>query len=430
MHRGARESDDALEDPASRELIEAQIFVARLQQRRPIAVIALLVSIVAVFGLEQLWGNASTATLVRMGAEVPALIRQGEWWRLLAPTFLHSGLLHIAMNGFGLWMLGSFVERLFGSARFVILYTLAGLGGTLMSGLSKVGLSVGASGALFGLLAAAAVLGLRPRGQIPSLIARDLRKNALINMGIMVVISLSPHVDYLAHLGGALAGFVLVGSGLVRPTISRSMHFDPMEAEPPLRAAWLWRLAAGICLLALYGAFAAALWQGRPWQLVRPLEYTRQPLGTTGLSMDAPRLLGPPQIVKRDDGATEAAFGDGLQAPITLAVVTRPFEDPVPEGDEAALRKLFDSAVESLRDFTPLKGAVRLGEPQELDVDGRPALMMQFRYEAGGAILQRLFQVRPGYIVTLEGFSLGDTPTKLGLDLPRLLSSLRQDSQP
>lgn len=428
MHRGASESDDALEARASAELIDAQIFVGRLQQRRPVMVILLLVSLVAVFGLEQLWGNGSTATLTRMGAEVPSLIRKGEWWRLLAPTFLHSGLLHIAMNGFGLWMLGSFVERLFGSARFIVLYTIAGLGGTFLSTFSKVDLSVGASAALFGLLTAAAVLGLRPRGQIPGLIARDLRKNALINLGIMAVISLSPRIDHLAHLGGALAGVILVGSGLLRPTISRSPELDLRDEPAPL--PWLWRGLAGVCLFALYGALLVALWQGKPWLLSRPLEYARQHLGTTRLSLDVPTLLGTPEITKRDDGATEASFGDGLHAPITLAVVTRPFEEPIAPGDDATLRKLFDGAVDSLRDFTPLKGAVRIGEPQELDVDGRPALLMQFRYEAGGAILQRLFQVRPGYIVTLEGFSLGDTPTKLMLDLPRLLSSLRQDSQP
>jgi rhomboid protease GluP len=425
MHAGAREPDDAREALASHDLIEAQIFVGRLQSRRPLAVFVLLASIVVVFGLEQLWGAGSTATLVRMGAEVPSLIRQGEWWRLLAPTFLHSGLLHICMNGFGLWMLGSFVERLFGTSRFVVLYTVSGLCGTLLSGLSKVGLSVGASGALFGLLTAAAVLGLRPRGQIPTLIARDLRKNALLNMGIMVLISLSPHVDYLAHLGGALAGIVLVGSGLLRPTISLSMD----DAERPEPTAWPWRLLCGVFVLGLYGSLAVALHHGKPWLLVRPMELSRQPLGTTGLSLEVPVLLGRAQIVKRDDGATEAAFGDGLHAPITLAVVTRPFDPPIPDEDSATLRQHFDGAVAALRDFSPGSEAVRIGDFEELTVDGRPALMMEFRYSGRGAILQRLFQVRPRYIVTLEVFSLGDTPNNLKLDLPQLLSSLRQASQ-
>jgi hypothetical protein len=110
--------------------------------------------------------------------------------------------------------------------------------------------------------------------------------------------------------------------------------------------------------------------------------------------------------------------------------VTRPFEEPLPDHDPQALRELFDSAVASLRDFTPARDAVRVGDPEEVTVDGMPALMMQFRYGARGAILQRLFQVRPRYVVTLEMFSLGDTPNNLKLDLTQLLASLRRDSQP
>jgi len=250
--------------PATAEVIEAQQFLASLQARRPIVTWALLVTIFAVFGLEEMWGG-STWTLVQMGAGVPLLIRDGEWWRLLAPTLLHGGTLHVLLNGAVLYMLGSFIERLFGSARFFVLYMLSGLLGSvasaLLSGLDTNTVSVGASGSLFGLLGASAVLGLWPRGRIPRLFVRDLRKNALINLGINILVSLWPNVDHWAHLGGALAGTVLVGTGLLQPT--RMVYSQPKQG--PQREGMVRGLAL-LCGVALYGSLGVAIFTGKPWE--------------------------------------------------------------------------------------------------------------------------------------------------------------------
>lgn len=413
--------------PAPEEVHEAQVFLAVLQGRRPVVTWALLAAILAVFGLENLWGGGSTATLVRMGAQVPQRIRDGEWWRLLAPTFLHSGFPHIVMNGLVLWMLGPFIERLLGSARFLVLYVLCGLLGSvfgmLFSGFSKFGLSVGASGALFGLLGASAVLGLWPRGQIPALIVRDLKKTALINLALNVFASVRPNVDYLAHLGGLVAGVVLVGIGLLQPTVWAALGERPRSAVREL----LMRILAALCLVALVGSLGTALVRGQPWLLVRPLKFARQALSGTGLSIDAPSLLGQAQVVKRDDGATEASFGTGLESPVSLAVVISPFDAPIE--DPAGVRRVYEQAVQSLRSFSPGPDTTRLGEPQELEVQGLPALAMRYRYAKSGAVLQRLFQVRARYVVALESLGAPDLPKNLQLDLEQVLDSLRDDEK-
>jgi rhomboid protease GluP len=369
------------------ELVQAQRFLVGLQQRKPVVTWVLLAAILGVFGLEQLWGGGSTATLVRMGAEVPARIRAGEWWRLLAPTFLHGGFPHLLMNGVVLWMVGGFVERLLGASRFVILYVLAGCSGsvvgTLFSEWSQFTLSVGASGALFGLLGASAVLSLWPRGRIPALIVRDLKKTALFNFGLNVVASLRPNVDYLAHLGGALAGLAVVGSGLLRPPLPALRGGNP---SPPSFDGFF-RGAAVLCGLALALSLGTALWHGQPWRLHEPLTMTRQPIAGTGLSIAIPELLGPAVVERLENGSTKARFG-GLDAPINLTLVITPLDTPIDE----------PSAVSEMYDQGPR-----------------------------GTVTHILSQTRQRYGVSLKSSVPAELPHNLKLDLAQTLESLRGD---
>ena len=96
------------------------------------------------------------------GALIPALVAQGEAWRLLSSVFLHSGIVHLGFNMISLYFLGSFVEVAFGRGRFLALYLLSGLSGGLaylyFGGFTSP--AVGASGAIFGL--ARRHPGLRP----------------------------------------------------------------------------------------------------------------------------------------------------------------------------------------------------------------------------------------------------------------------------
>ena len=123
-----------------------------------------------------------------------------EWWRLLTSAFLHGSFLHIAFNMYVLFALGPTLERVLGHGRFLTLYLVSALGGAVASyAFSDIRtLSVGASGAIFGLMGALVIAGRRLRYDITQV---------LILLGINVVIGfLQPGVDWRAHLGGLVTG--------------------------------------------------------------------------------------------------------------------------------------------------------------------------------------------------------------------------------
>ncbi len=127
----------------------------------------------------------------------------GEWWRLVTAAFLHGSFLHIAFNMYVLFALGPTLERILGHGRYLTLYVLAALGGGVASYVfSDIRtVSVGASGAIFGLMGALVVAGRRLRYDITQV---------LILLGINVVIGFfAPGVDWRAHLGGLVTGAVV-----------------------------------------------------------------------------------------------------------------------------------------------------------------------------------------------------------------------------
>ncbi len=142
--------------------------------------------------------------------------------------------------------------------RFVVLYILSGLAGTLLGTLLgdmvSLHISVGASGCLFGLLGAGAMLGFRDFG-LPSALVQELRKASLINLGLNVVASLRPNVDWLAHLGGGLCGALLMLI-VIRPKLD----------EDKTRGDQVFTALAVLCLFALLASVVVAIWQGQPWQ--------------------------------------------------------------------------------------------------------------------------------------------------------------------
>lgn len=149
-----------------------------------------------------------------LGWKENLLIMQGEYWRLLTATFLHGNLLHILFNGYALYLLGQEVERVFGASRFLATYFLAGLSGSIASYALSVQPSVGASGAIFGLIGALSifyylnrqVLGDAGRSQLQSM-ATIVVLNLLIGFGGQGVIDNFAHIGGL--IGGAIAGWML-----------------------------------------------------------------------------------------------------------------------------------------------------------------------------------------------------------------------------
>lgn len=257
---------------------EPQVFLERLRRAAPgvpvtkgLVTLNLLVflAMVAMAGsfdkgdaglLEVLLGGFSLPQLTAWGANTAPLTigtpaASAEPWRLLTAAFLHGNLLHVGMNLLVLRQIGETAERLLGSATYAAVYLLAALGGSIASlGWHAVhnplAVSVGASGAVFGVMGATLGFALARKEAVPRRIYRALLNSGLWFTGINIAFGLSMSmVDNAAHIGGLVVG-VLAGAALSREL--------PPAPQPPLR----WRIAtsaAFVAVLALLYRFAAGL---------------------------------------------------------------------------------------------------------------------------------------------------------------------------
>lgn len=144
--------------------------------------------------------------LIKYGAKVNELIEAGQVYRLLTSAFLHGDLTHILFNMYALFALGKMVEEALGTARFLIIYFISALGGGFMSYYFTPNVSVGASGAIFGLLGAVLVLALLgksgvKRGMFPRIVI-------LLMLNLFSGFS-SSGIDNFGHIGGLLAGILI-----------------------------------------------------------------------------------------------------------------------------------------------------------------------------------------------------------------------------
>ncbi|MBN4054899.1 rhomboid family intramembrane serine protease [Acidimicrobium ferrooxidans] len=163
-------------------------------------------------GLELASSQAgSNQTLIVFGALVNGLVLDGQYWRLISSQFLHLGLLHLIFNGFGLYLLGAFVERLYGSAKLLVLYLASGIAGSVVSLMTgNYVLSVGASGAICGLLGLAISACMRRGGAMPEKMRRPMLRQLLLMAGMILVMGWSmAQIDNGSHIGGGVAGFLL-----------------------------------------------------------------------------------------------------------------------------------------------------------------------------------------------------------------------------
>lgn len=336
---------------------------AALVRKAPLATWALLGICTAVYALEMTWGGAeSVSTLWRMGANDAERVALGDAWRVLASSFLHSGVLHLGINLFALWSLGTVLERLVGTRRFLVLWGAGALGGgvaTVLAG--QATLTVGASGALFGLVAAVVFLPIRRPDLVPRPRRRQLRRQLTAPILLVVMTGLSPGSDFFAHAGGALTGFLLA----LWPTFTRT-------ATPPGVARGRGPLELNVAALSLAGILLASLWfafdDGRPWELAAPPVSVRLPLGDSGLSIQVPERLArhPPE---RAGAAMRWTFGEHLRDPLTLEVWVAPQEGPA-----------LDEGYERMKASVPGGATSSVVLAQD---GGRPLIMLDRRLPKG-----------------------------------------------
>jgi membrane associated rhomboid family serine protease len=172
----------------------------------PRVTVAIIIACVVAYLAEGGYGvNGASGSLVGHGALFGPAIQNGDVWRLVTSGFLHAGLLHIGFNMYLLWILGQMLEPTLGSARFGALYFTALLWGSFGALLVQPdAVTVGASGAVFGLMGAAAVE-MRARGINP--FQTNIGMLIVLNLGLSFVFS---NISVGGHIGG-LVGGVLVG---------------------------------------------------------------------------------------------------------------------------------------------------------------------------------------------------------------------------
>lgn len=176
-------------------------------QKRPIITYTLITINIIIFILMYVLGSGSedAYTLIKFGANVPELIKSGEYYRLLTSTFLHIGIFHLLCNNYALYIIGSQLESFLGKTKFLIVYLISAVCGNLLSLIFTSGISAGASGAIFGLLGSLLYFGYYYRVYLGNLIHSQIIPIILLNLCIGFI---TPGIDNAAHIGGLIGGIL------------------------------------------------------------------------------------------------------------------------------------------------------------------------------------------------------------------------------
>jgi membrane associated rhomboid family serine protease len=217
--RVLQSADSARPPPVERpvpqpEQPEAPTVFARVRAA-PITFAILAINI-AVFVYAEYYGGGTSnpGTLLRFGALEPWHVWVGEYWRLVTCMFLHGGLVHIALNTYMSIGWSTALERVLGRKRFLLLYLLSGIGGSSMSLISGLlfhpHVSVGASGAIFGVIGATLAIRRRQFADNASFIADRGVRSIAIQFGLLTLVGLTVlPLDNAAHVGGLVVGAAL-----------------------------------------------------------------------------------------------------------------------------------------------------------------------------------------------------------------------------
>ncbi len=169
---------------------------------KPIITISLLVINIIVFILTML----DYDFMINTFANYYKNVQNGEVYRLLTCTFIHANIYHIFFNMYALYQIGSQMEKYYGKIKFLIIYLVSALLGSLLSVTLTTNVSVGASGAIFGLFGAMLYFGYKYRTSLDAFLRSGIVPVILINLALGFLI---PNIDVMGHIGGLLGGLLI-----------------------------------------------------------------------------------------------------------------------------------------------------------------------------------------------------------------------------
>ena len=176
---------------------------------RPYVTISLILVNVLIFYIMSMSGNYEQI-VQKYAMYVPAVVNDGQWYRVFTHMFLHADTGHLFNNMLMLFAVGFSIEEALGRIKFTIVYFVGGLGACALSAYYDISTanytySLGASGAIMAIFAAMVVLTIRNRSSFN----KTVGIRSLIVLAIMVFGNMSQGVDWMAHLGGAITGLIL-----------------------------------------------------------------------------------------------------------------------------------------------------------------------------------------------------------------------------
>ena len=181
----------------------------QMPDNKPVVTIILIIVTVFFFILQYLSQSLTGSDILFIyGGKINRFIMMGQVWRLITPALLHGSILHIALNMYALYIIGSRLERFYGPGRFFILYLLSAFSGNVLSFVLTPAPSLGASTAIFGVFAAEGMFIFQNRKLFGQLRTRQ----AMINLGVILMINLAygfmsgTNIDNMGHIGGLLGG--------------------------------------------------------------------------------------------------------------------------------------------------------------------------------------------------------------------------------
>lgn len=177
--------------------------------KKPIITYSIIFICVLVFILMYVLGNGSTDnyTLLLFGANLDALTKNGDYYRLFTSMFLHIGIMHLLCNMYSLYIIGKEVENVFGKWKYLVIYILSGMAGSILSlAFNHNTICAGASGAIFGLLGALLYFGYYYRPYLGATLTRSIIPVIAINL---IIGFLDSGIDNSAHIGGLVGGLLV-----------------------------------------------------------------------------------------------------------------------------------------------------------------------------------------------------------------------------